>query len=169
MRNKFNRNYRYIAKSLVKCKDIKTLRDFNIVSCMILIKNDLSGLVGSWSVSVHAVIARTDLEERERWDESRRRDKIRRALRKFERTIPEASGRNVQSRRVESRIWDSRSYRDDALRMHLIPDRVRKTTVREERELFISRFILEHTVRIVWDENWLDYFKILWSVWKRRR
>jgi len=140
MRNKFNRNYRYIAKSLVKCKDIKTLRDFNTVSCMILVKNDPSGLVGSWSVSVHAVIARADLEERERWDESRRRDKIRRVLRKFERTIPQASGRNVQSRRVESRIWDSRSYRGDVLRMHLIPDRVKRQCEKKENYLSVGLF-----------------------------
>lgn len=62
---------------------------------MIFIKNRLSELAGSWSVFVHVVIARTDLEEQEQWNESRLRDKIRRAFR--EQTVQEVSGRNVQS------------------------------------------------------------------------
>lgn len=137
--------------------NIKIIRRFLTLSSMILVKNDLSGLARSWSVSVHAVIARTDLEERERWDESRSRDKIRRALRELGWTVREISRRNVQS-----------SYRIAYMRLEILsrwhtayaPDtgpraRVRETTVvREEWELFIGRLILEYRANCT-RRNWL--------------
>lgn len=125
------------SRTLVKSKDIR--RVFNAVSSMNLIKNDLSGLAGSWSVSVHAAIARTDLEERERWNESRSPDKIRRAFRELKRTVRGVSGRNVQS---SCRIAYMRLEILSRWRTAYAPDTgphacVRKTTVvREERVIY---------------------------------
>lgn len=114
-------------ESLMKYKDIADF--YNNIASVILI-TDGCRLVGSRNIFVRELIARTNLSTGRR--QTTRQNSVSSKLLR-------ASGRNVQSLyRIEKRVPDSRSYRDDALRTHLIPRRSY-----EKEELFISKLILE--------------------------
>lgn len=114
-------------ESLMKYKDIAGF--YNNIASVILI-TDGCRLVGSRNIFVRELIARTNLSTGRR--QTTRQNSVSSKLLR-------ASGRNVQSSyRIEKRVPDSRSYRDDALRTHLIPRRSC-----EKEELFISKLILE--------------------------